>query len=146
PLLMARPIVFLKLGGSLITDKTRPGVARHAAILRLCLELTAAARNSRGPRLLVGHGSGSYGHVAAAEGGLTRGGDAKHSPEAIARTQHRAAELHRIVVAALLDARARPFSLAPSSFLHAESGRIIDQLTQPIFYALDRGLLPIVYG
>jgi isopentenyl phosphate kinase len=143
---MARPVVLLKLGGSLITDKTRPGVARHAVIRRLARELSAAARSSRGPRLLVGHGSGSYGHPAAADGGLTPGADATHRLDAIATTQRRAAELHRIVVAALSDAGARPFSFAPSSFLEAAGGRITGRFVAPIFAALDRGLLPVVYG
>jgi isopentenyl phosphate kinase len=143
---MARPFVLLKLGGSLITDKTRPGLARHAAIVRLARELAAATKSSRALRVLVGHGSGAFGHPAAAEGGLTAGADATRSLDAIARTQRRAAELHRIVVAALEDAGARPYSLAPSSFLIAANGRITGRFAEPVFEALDRGLLPVVYG
>jgi len=143
---MARPVVFLKLGGSLITDKKRPGVARRAVIARIARELAAASRNGRGARLLIGHGSGSYGHAAAADGGLTPGTDARRRLAAIARTQRRAAELHRIVIAALEDAGARPFSFAPSSFLAAAGGRLVGRFVEPIFAALDRGLLPVVYG
>jgi len=143
---MARPIVLLKLGGSLITDKTRPGVARHAMIRRLARDLAVAGENRRGPRLIVGHGSGSYGHAAAADGGLTPGADARRRVDAISRTQHRAAELHRLVVAALVNAGARPFSFAPSSFLCAANGRVSARFFDPIFEALDRGLLPVVYG
>jgi isopentenyl phosphate kinase len=143
---MARPIVLLKLGGSLITDKTRPGVARHPAIRRLARELAAAGADPRGPRLLVGHGSGSFGHAAASVGGLRPGADARRRLDAISHTQHRAAELHRLVVAALVDAGARPFSFAPSSFLCAAGGRFRARFFEPIFEALDRGLLPVVYG
>ena len=143
---MPRPIVLLKLGGSLITDKTRPGVARHATILRLAEELAFAANRARGPRLLVGHGSGSYGHAAAAGGGLTPGADARRRVDAISGTQRRAAELHHLVVAALVNAGARPFSFAPSSFLCAASGRVRRPFVDPIFEALDLGLLPVVYG
>jgi len=143
---MARGIVLLKLGGSLITDKTRPGVARPAMIRRLAKEIAAALRKSPGARVLVGHGSGSYGHAAASEGGLIRGADARRRRDAIAHTQLRAADLHRIVVAALADAGARPFSFAPSSFLHASGGRITGRFVEPIFAALTRGLLPVVYG
>ena len=142
---MPRPLVLLKLGGSLITDKTRPGVARHAAIRRLARELAAVARRPRAARLLVGHGSGSFGHQAAASGGLVPGADSRRSLDAIARTQRAAAELHRMVVAALADAGARPFSFAPSSFLHAANGRVTG-FFEPIFDALGRGLLPVVYG
>jgi len=143
---MARPLVFLKLGGSLITDKARPGFARHAAIRRLARELAAVVKNPRGPRLLVGHGSGSFGHVAAARGGLIPGAHAKPSLDAIARTQRAAADLHQIVVAALHGAGARPFSFAPSSFLCSANGRLGAPFAGPIFDALDSGLLPVVYG
>ena len=143
---MARPIVLLKLGGSLITDKTRPGVARHAMIRRLASELAKSARNARGARLLVGHGSGSFGHAAASEGGLTRGVDARRRIETISHTQSRAADLHRIVFHALAEAGARPFSFSPSSFLSAANGRVAGRFLGPIFAALDRGLLPVVYG
>jgi isopentenyl phosphate kinase len=143
---MVRPIVFLKLGGSLITDKKRPGVARHAVIRRLARDLAAAGRRPRGPRLIVGHGSGSYGHTAAADGGLTPGADARRRVDAISVTQHRAAELHRLVVNALVLAGARPYSFAASSFLCATNGRITARFFEPIFAALDRGLLPVVYG
>jgi isopentenyl phosphate kinase len=114
--------------------------------LRLAREVAAAAAKSRAPRLLVGHGSGSYGHAAASDGGLTAGADATRRLDAIARTQRRAADLHRIVVAALAQAGARPFSFAPSSFLSATHGRVTGVFAEPIFEALDRGLLPVVYG
>ena len=143
---MPRPIVLLKLGGSLITDKTRPGVARHAAIRRLAEELASVSKQPRGPRLVVGHGSGSYGHVAASDGGLTPGADLRKRLDAISGTQHRAAELHRLVVATLVKAGARPFSFAPSSFLCAVGGRAGRPFVEPIFEALDLGLLPVVYG
>jgi isopentenyl phosphate kinase len=142
---MARPIVFVKLGGSLLTDKTRDGVPRRAIILRLAREVAAAA-GGRGPRIVLGHGSGSFGHAAAAGAGLTRGADARRRIAGIARTQRRAAELHRIVIAALEDAGARPFSLAPSSFLTAREGRLASVFADPLFEALELGLLPVVYG
>ena len=143
---MARPFILLKLGGSLITDKARPRVARHATIRRLARELAAAAKNPRAPRIVVGHGSGSFGHAAAAHGGLVPGADATRRLDAIARTQRAAADLHRIVVAALADAGARAFSFAPSSFLYAANGRVTASFVTPIFDALGRGLLPVVYG
>lgn len=144
---MARPIILVKLGGSLITDKTRPGEARGAVIRRLAREISALARRPRAPRLVIGHGSGSFGHVAAREAGLS--GGARGWPalaQGIAHTQHRAADLHAIVVAALDDAGARPFSLAPSSFMTCARGRVAKLFADPLFHALDLGLIPVVYG
>jgi isopentenyl phosphate kinase len=144
---MAAPIVLVKLGGSLITDKARPGTARRTTIRRLAREIAALPKSGGAPRVVLGHGSGSFGHVAAVEGGL--GGSRGRKPAravGIAHTQHRAAELHTIVVDALDLAGAKPFSLAPSSFMTCSSGRVAKVFADPLFHALDLGLVPVVYG
>ncbi|HZN55987.1 MAG TPA: isopentenyl phosphate kinase [Candidatus Polarisedimenticolaceae bacterium] len=142
----ARPVILVKLGGSLITDKTRNAAARGATLRRLAEAIAEASGRTSGPRLLVGHGSGSFGHVAAAEGGLASGAPARRRRDAVSRTQHRAGELHRLVVGALEAAGARPFSLAPSSFLRARNGRVTGIFDPPLVEALAQGFLPVVYG
>ena len=130
----ARPVVLVKLGGSLITDKAREATARRAVLRRLSEAIARASSRRGGPALIVGHGSGSFGHVAAAEGG------------SVSRIQHRAGELHRLVIGALVSAGARPFSLAPSSFVRARNGRVAEVFDAPLLAALEQGLLPVVYG
>ena len=132
------PLTLVKLGGSLITDKRRPGRARLAGEI-------AAAKNLAG-RLIVGHGSGSFGHPAAARHEVHRGVREAAQLLGVARTQARAATLHRLVVEALLDAGAAPFSLAPSSYMTASAGRPVGLSIAPLLHALDRGLLPVTYG
>ena len=58
-------LVFVKLGGSLITEKTQEATPRTDVIRRLAAELRAARDARPGLRLLLGHGSGSFGHVVA---------------------------------------------------------------------------------
>jgi isopentenyl phosphate kinase len=66
-------IVLVKLGGSLITDKTRPETVRAETLARLASEIASAIPACR-ERLVVAHGSGSFGHVAAERHGLGRAG------------------------------------------------------------------------
>ncbi len=69
----SRELVFLKLGGSLITDKKRPHTPRMDVIRRLAREI-AAARNIRPDlQLVLGHGSGSFGHIPAEKYGTHQG-------------------------------------------------------------------------
>ncbi len=138
-------VVVVKLGGSLITDKRRPDTSRDEVIRRLAREIAAAARESS-RRLLLGHGSGSFGHVAASRYGLGSGSLSPEQLEGIPATQNRAADLHRRVVGALHQAGAMPFSLAPSSFLSAREGRPEEVAAGPLSLALERGLLPVVFG
>ncbi len=142
----AAPIVLVKLGGSLITEKTVTGRARDAAIRRLAREIAAWRRGHRGERLVLGHGSGSFGHPAAARGGLVRSADERPKLDSSPTTRLRAAALHQIVMTALRDAGAEPFSLAAGSFLTTARGRIAAAFLDPLFAALDAGLLPVVYG
>jgi isopentenyl phosphate kinase len=51
-----------------------------------------------------------------------------------------------LIVAALEDAGARPYSLVPSSFLTASGGRVTEVFADPLFHALEMGMLPVVYG
>lgn len=144
-----RPVVLVKLGGSLITDKRVPETARLEVIERLAREVAQGwpAARERGLAVVVGHGSGSFGHVAAAEhgvaGGLTGGTD---QLEGVAATQAKAAELHGMVLAALRDAGVPAWSFAPSSALVTEGGRPVELHAEPLARALDAGFLPVTYG
>jgi isopentenyl phosphate kinase len=138
-------VVLLKLGGSLITDKTRPETARVEVLARLAGEIVQGAAE-RPFRLVVGHGSGSFGHVAAQRFDLASGIRSADQIAGISLTQERAAALHRLVIEALTAAGARPFSIAPSSCVVAAAGRPVGFADEPLLLALERGLLPVLYG
>jgi isopentenyl phosphate kinase len=137
-------VVLLKLGGSLITEKSLRETARPEVIARLAGEIARALPRMT-ERLVLGHGSGSFGHVAAKEHGIAGG---LHSPAqlpGISRTQERAAALHRQVIDQLLAAGLSPFSIAPSSCLTFHGGQP-DLSIKPLLLALKNGLVPVVYG
>jgi isopentenyl phosphate kinase len=58
-------LVLLKMGGSVITDKSRPFTAREDVIRRLGREIKQAQTLCPGLQVIVGHGSGSFGHMVA---------------------------------------------------------------------------------
>jgi isopentenyl phosphate kinase len=140
-----RDVVLLKLGGSLITDKGGEESPRREVIARLAGEI-ARATSGASFSLLVAHGSGSFGHVAARRYGIGRGPLSAEQLAGACITQERAAALHRIIVAALLEAGALPFSIAPSSCVVAAGGRAVEIDLEPLLLALRRGLLPVLYG
>lgn len=142
---MRPPVVLVKLGGSLITEKSREETARPEVIARLAGEIARAAAMVP-DRVIVGHGSGSFGHVAASRSGIAGGLRSADQLPGVSLTQDRAAALHRQVVAALLEAGALPFSLAPSSAVVAAAGRPVALADEPLLLALERGLLPVLYG
>ena len=137
-------VVLVKLGGSLITDKRQRETARTEVIERLARDLAEIDR--REVRLILGHGSGSFGHVAAARHGIHQGVETTEQLLGVTETQDRAATLHRLVMGALWKNGVAAFSLAPSSFLVSAGGAPADLWIESLLNALQIGLLPLVYG
>ena len=137
-------VVLVKLGGSLLTDKTRPYTPRPAVMERLADEVARLWPSLQG-RLVLGHGSGSFGHEAAQDTGLAAA-EAEVSANALSRTQHAAHRLHRHVMDALRDAGLPAVSFAPSSLLVTDEGHPVSLHAEPVHRGLDQGVLPVSFG
>jgi isopentenyl phosphate kinase len=137
---------FVKLGGSVITDKAGREAADLPLIARLAAEVAAARAARPALRLILGHGSGSFGHHYAARYGVHRGLPPGADYAGFARTAGAALCLNRIVVDALLEAGVPALSLQPSASLWAAGGQIVAWDTAHVAHALDAGLVPVVHG
>jgi isopentenyl phosphate kinase len=138
--------VFLKLGGSLITEKTRAYTARLQVIARLAGEVRQALDARPDLRLLVGHGSGSFGHWAAKPYGTRQGVETPAQWRGYAEVANAAARLNRIVAEAFHKAGIPVLSVQPSASARCHDGALAHLDTRPINAALTRGLVPLVYG
>ncbi len=142
----AGELVFVKLGGSLITDKTRPSTARVDVIARLAEELAQARAERPDLRLLLGHGSGSFGHVVGKRYGTRAGVRDAEGWRGFAETAAAAARLNRIVTDQMLAAGLPVWSIQPSATALCRDGRLIALGWEPIERALSVGLVPLIYG
>ncbi len=140
-----RPI-FLKLGGSLITDKTQRATPRPEVITRLADEIRQALDARPDLPLLLGHGSGSFGHWEGRRYGTRAGVVTPSDWVGYAKVSAVAARLNRLVTDALLAAGVPVLSLQPSASTRCHDGTITHLATGPIRRALESGLLPLVYG
>jgi len=138
---MTYELVFLKLGGSLITDKNRPFTPRTEVIGRCARELADALRARPELKVLLGHGSGSFGHYAAARSAFGSGG-----VTGFAETGAAAARLNRIVVDTCLLEGLAVTSFPPSASAICADGQLIELAERPIEIALREGLVPLVFG
>lgn len=133
-------LVFLKLGGSLITDKAQPYTARGDKLEQLAQELRAALQQLPALRLVLGHGSGSFGHYAVKQ--HLQGGSARGAAE----VWYRASQLNRLVMDALHAAGLAAIAFPPSASVCASDGEIASWELSPIRSALEAGLVPVIYG
>jgi isopentenyl phosphate kinase len=138
-------MLFLKLGGSLITDKLRDNTPRRDVIDRLAREIRAWLRDGSEP-LLIGHGSGSFGHTAAKKYGTRAGVHSVEEWRGFAEVSMVAAQLNRIVADALHEAGVPVVSVPPSASAQCEDGKLIGLDTRLIQTVLAHGLTPLVMG
>lgn len=138
-------LILVKLGGSLITDKTKPFTPKEAVIRRLGREIKEALRSFPG-KIIIGHGSGSFGHTVAAKYKTQEGLINKKSIEGLALVADAAIQINRIVIKNLLKVGLPVFSFAPASFLTATDQRLNKAFLKPILELLKQGLIPVIYG
>lgn len=138
-------LVFVKLGGSLITDKTKRYVVRRGILERLAGEISAALTEMPDLQLVVGHGSGSFGHVAAYDAGYDPA-DGHPSPEAFAAVGAAAGELNTLVRRALVDAGVPAVSLPPSALARVQDDTIAHFDIIPFEGLLEWGAVPLTFG
>lgn len=137
---------FLKLGGSLITDKSLPHSPRLEVLSRLAYEIAAARQSDPGLKLIVGHGSGSFGHIPARRHGTRKGVRTPEEWQGFAEVWKEAAALNHIVVEALYVAGLPVIALPASASLVAEDGKALSWNLIPLTSALKAGLVPVIYG
>jgi isopentenyl phosphate kinase len=154
-----KELVFLKLGGSLITDKTQPYTPQLDLIKDLAVQIATALQTEANLRLVIGHGAGSFGHVPASEY-HTRDGLPRSSPlihrerdetedsywKGFAEVWYQASALNRFVMKALHKTGVSAISLPPSSSVIASDGKVFAWETTPIRMALSSRIVPVIFG
>lgn len=143
---MTHELILLKLGGSLITDKDKEYTPRLDKLRELSLEIKAALDSAPGLSLILGHGSGSFGHVAAKKHGTRNGVQTKEQWLGFTEVRYQAAELNRFVLQSLLEAGIPALPFPPSASMVSKDRKVIHHNIETIRRALSAGLLPVVQG
>lgn len=145
-------LVLLKLGGSVITDKNQPFTAREDTIRRLGREMRQTLELHPDLRLILGHGSGSFGHVVAQKY-RTRQGIVdttedlrQESWRGFVETAAAAARLNRLVSDLMLEEGVPVVSYQPSASARCRRGELMYFDAHPLKQVLDANLVPLVYG
>ncbi|WAC04764.1 MAG: isopentenyl phosphate kinase [Methanoregula sp.] len=133
--------VMLKLGGSVITDKSGDCAINHAQVADIAL---AVAENPV-PGLVIVHGAGSCGHPEAKRYHLDRGANAGHA-EGIAVTHHAVARLNDAVVAALQGHGVEALGIHPLHVAFADNGRLVAFEKRQLEKMLTLGMVPVIHG
>lgn len=115
-------------------------------ITRLAAELRDYRATHPDHGIIIGHGSGSFGHHYAARYHIHRGLAPTDNWLGFALTSGAALRLNRLVVDALLDAGVPALALQPSATLQCVGGSITAWHTEHIQHALHHRLVPVIHG
>lgn len=141
-------VTLIKIGGSLITDKRVESSYRAEVAQRIAAEIAAvyhAAPQAVFP-VIIGHGSGSFGHFAAKRHQTMQGVKTPEQWRGFAEVAAAAADLNALFTATLRAADLPVLRVQPSASVQCRNGAVISMALAPIEQALEHGLIPLVYG
>src|SRR5450759_111176 len=139
-------LILLKLGGSLITEKSKRHTARLNTIHRIAYEIAASLKHQPGLKLVIGHGSGSFGHVPAHLYHTRQGVTSREQWRGYAEVWHEARLLNQIVLESFYSAGLPVIAFPPSACAVTTRGIVTHWDLYGLQAALQANLIPVVNG
>jgi len=143
---MKKDLTVIKLGGSLLTDKSKPYEARKPIIESTVKELKACMDEGLIESLVVVHGVGSFGHPPVLEHKLHMGYKGPEQLLPLSKTQRVVNEFRYMLTEEFQKVGLPVNLLHPSSMVVAEKMRITEASFEPLKGWLSLGMIPLLGG
>jgi len=134
-------MILIKLGGSVVTDKSIPMTAREDVMERLAKEISTSNENK-----IIIHGGGSFGHIKAKQYQLHKGFTDESQREGVCQVQEDMRALNRLVESALRKARIPVASIPAGAIATFDNGALASFPSDVFQHYLDIGITPISFG
>ncbi len=138
-----RPLVVVKLGGSMITVKDKPFTPNIQVIEEVSRQVSELLEEYL---FILVHGGGSYGHVVASEYRIAEGFFHPDQLIGLTKVKLRMNELTQLVLSSLASYNVPAVPVTPVSCLTCSSGRLEKFFTEPLRMMLDLGVVPLLPG
>lgn len=139
-------LFIIKLGGSLITDKSAIRKPRPDVILSCWQQIASALAEDTSLRVIVAHGQGSYAHVPAKKYLLSQGMVHEDARMGYAKTSLEVRMLHQLVLELGIETGLPVVSFLPNDQVVAANDLIVHYYTQSLELALNQGFVPVSSG
>lgn len=139
-------LTFLKLGGSLITDKARERQLRTELIDQIAREIKEATTINPDLQLLVGHGSGSFGHVSASLYNTRSGVNDEREWDGFTQVWYDARTLNQYLVEAFYRHGLKCVAFPASALCLCNNHNVADWQVEPLKAALTHDIMPLING
>jgi len=135
-------LIFVKLGGSVITDKTVKDSLRKDVLAQVAKEISEVYKEYK---LLIGHGGGSFAHPVAEHYSVNEGLK-KCGVEGFVKTRKAVMSLGKHVMDAFFSENVPAVYVPTHACTVMKNGKIVEMFTKPIEKYLDTGMIPVIPG
>ncbi|MFH1445999.1 MAG: isopentenyl phosphate kinase [Chloroflexota bacterium] len=139
-------LIFIKFGGSLITDKDTPNTVQGEIISNLAAEIKRASEELPELKFIIGHGSGSFGHTAGDKYQTRAGVSTSQEWEGFLEVWQAAHALGQIVLEHCQLAGLPVIVFPPSASVTTTDRKFLHWNIDPLIAALNADLIPLVMG
>jgi isopentenyl phosphate kinase len=137
--------VIVKIGGSFITDKNQPESLKENRVRKIAREIAAAAKSGK-VSLLLTHGAGSYGHIAAKQYQAQQGSHPHFGWQAFYQIRQDMIKMNLRILQLCAEEALFPITVQPSAIAMARKGNLVLMDTRNIRFLLDSDQIPLIHG
>jgi len=143
-----KPVIIIKLGGSILTDKNTPYSMRNEVINSLISQISDNYQISNQPKIIIIHGAGSFGHPIANSYSIQKGlnQNIPNQTLGLAKTHQSVKKLNTKIVDGFLSREIPVLSLTTSSVFFQENSVLKFTGFNQIASLLELGIIPILFG
>lgn len=134
-------MILLKLGGSVITDKSKKQTFKTEIMNNLSKQIKKSKKE-----LIIVHGAGSFGHILAEKYDLNKGYKKYNQIKGFSLTHQQVQKLNSYVLKSLHDFDIPAVSISPHSIVKLDNHNI-KKIEYSVFKEyLDKGFIPVTFG
>ncbi len=137
--------VIVKIGGSFITDKNQPESLKEDRVRKIAREIAAAVQTGK-VSLMLTHGAGSYGHIAAKQYRAQEGSHPHFGWLAFYQIRQDMMKLNLRILQLCAEEGLFPITVQPSAIAMACGGKLHFMDTRSIRLLLDSDQIPLIHG
>jgi isopentenyl phosphate kinase len=138
---MQEKMFVVKLGGSVITDKSKKSEFKKEIMDRLSLEINKANK-----KVIIVHGAGSFGHILAKEYMLNEGHKNENQLKGFSLTHAMVQKLNSLVLNSLHENGIRAVSIPPHVILELNNHKPVKMDYNVFREYLEKGFTPVSFG
>ncbi|MFW9920481.1 MAG: isopentenyl phosphate kinase [Candidatus Thorarchaeota archaeon] len=144
--MMNREVTVIKLGGSLLTDKTKPYTYRKEVLENSAREIKECMDEGLIDHLVLLHGVGSYGHPPVLKHKLHKGFQGEEQLLPLSETQEAVGEFRHIIVKQFQKAGIPVCLMYPSSMMKSDGMQISGMYLDSLKGFMSVGMVPLLGG